>query len=72
VYYLKSFGRVVFSRATNNTDYYFSPIMIDEELKDVAMQVKKKNQKRYFVTFNVLNNQLYLGSDGEYPKDCIW
>ncbi len=71
VYYIKSFGRVVFFRSSEKTDYHFSPIIIDEEIKDVAMQVKKKNQKRYLVTFNLLNNQLYLGSDGEYPIDCI-
>jgi len=73
VYYIKRFGKIVFERKTDELDYYFSPVLVDEKSRIITLQVKTGNNKKYIITFNILNNELYVASAFNYPIDnCEW
>lgn len=70
VFYVKSFGKIVFSKKNDETDYHFSPVLINEKSRVITVQVKNKNSEKYIVGFNILNNELYFGGALSYGDNC--
>lgn len=69
---IDDFGTISFGIPNKETevDYTFSPVVYDRDKASLTGQVLKKDGRKEFIGFNIVNDKIYLSYTLEYVYKC--